>query len=105
MFIGDCRPVICGFAFMLTEKMEDFIQLFTFLRKVVKFPSTIITDHQGSIIAALNNIKDKRNGHNFPPFCHLFDQFHILQSLNRNIRSLSSQEQRDLISIVKRLLY
>jgi hypothetical protein len=51
--------------------------------KTGQFPKTIVTDQQGSLIEALNTLKENDE---IPEFAHLLDQFHILRSVGNQLR-------------------
>jgi len=57
-FIEDCRPVICGICFILDETIPQMCSLFRMLFRITgKFPQSIITDQQRSVISALEELK------------------------------------------------
>jgi hypothetical protein len=62
--------------------------------KTGKFPKTIVTDQQASVIGALNTLAQSDD---FPEFAHLLDQFHILRSVGNQLRSKSFEKQARLI--------
>ena len=97
-FIEDRRPVICGIAFMLRETIDNFQLLFKLLLKATgRFPASIITDQQASIITALNEIGEGEEEVEFPRFAHLLDQFHILQNVSKHAGKDYGKEARRLL--------
>jgi hypothetical protein len=101
VFIEDCRPIICGMALILDETVNNFISLFTLLKENTgKFPQSIITDQQITVILALTELRENAD---FPHFCHLLDQFHILKSVSKQLTQ--KLYQLDVPGLLKTMMY
>jgi hypothetical protein len=59
-----------------------------------RFPKTIVTDQQASVIGALNTLAQSDD---FPEFAHLLDQFHILRSVGNQLRSKSFDKEARIL--------
>jgi hypothetical protein len=104
----DCRPLICGICFILQETADDFVELFTLFHNVTSkiegarpFPESIITDQQKSMISALMKLQTDEE---FPRFCHLLDQFHILKNASPFLNGFD-EDGRSITKIFKQMMY
>jgi hypothetical protein len=71
--------------FIPDEAIDNFVNLFQLLyQKAKKFPQSIITDQQITIIVALEKIRNQDDG-KFPNFCNLLDQYYIMKSVQKQL--------------------